>query len=46
MTKRSELSFLYRSEKPDKILIDQKIEALNRLESDLDKKTGAFGFDR
>ena len=44
--KRHELSFLYRSEKPDKILIDQKIEELDRLESDLDKKTGAVGFDR
>ena len=44
--KRRELSLLYRSQKPDKILIDQKIEELNRLESDLDKKTGAFGFDR
>jgi len=44
--KRHELSFLYRSKKPDKMLIDQKIEELNRLEYDLDKKTGAFGFDR
>jgi len=44
--KRHELSFLYRSKKPDKKLIDQKIEELSRLESNLDKKTGGFGFDR
>lgn len=44
--KRRELSLLYRSEKPDKILIDRKIEALDRLQSEFDKKAGAVGFDR
>jgi Spy/CpxP family protein refolding chaperone len=36
--KRSELSDLYRSEKPDKELIDQKIEELSKLEAKLDQK--------
>ena len=35
--KRQELSGLYRSEKPDKALIDQKIAQLNALETDYDR---------
>lgn len=35
--KRQELSDLYRSENPDKDLIDQKIEELSRLEAELDQ---------
>ncbi len=34
--KRQELSRLYRSEKPDKELMDQKMAELNRLEAELD----------
>ena len=34
--KRQELSNLYRSENPDKDLIDQKIEELSKLEAELD----------
>ena len=34
--KRQELSRLYRSEKPDKELMDQKMAELNRLEDELD----------
>ena len=36
--KRQKLSNLYRSETPDKELIDQKIKELSRLESDLDQR--------
>lgn len=36
--KRHELSDLYRSENPDKDQIDQKIEELNNLEAELDKR--------
>ena len=35
--KRQELSDLYRSDKPDKALIDQKIAQLNALETDYDR---------
>jgi Spy/CpxP family protein refolding chaperone len=35
--KRQELSDLYRSDKPDKALIDQKITQLNALETDYDR---------
>jgi Spy/CpxP family protein refolding chaperone len=35
--KRQELSELYRSDKPDKALIDQKIAQLNALETDYDR---------
>jgi hypothetical protein len=35
--KRQELSSLYRSENPDKDLIDQKIEELSKLEAELDQ---------
>jgi hypothetical protein len=35
--KRQELSNLYRSENPDKDLIDQKIEELGKLEAELDR---------
>ena len=35
--KRQELSNLYRSENPDKDLIDQKIEKLSKLEAELDQ---------
>lgn len=41
--KRKELSDLLRSDKPDKELLDEKIEELNRLESELDQKTSALG---
>jgi Spy/CpxP family protein refolding chaperone len=37
--KRQELAALYRSDKPDKSLIDKKIEELNRLEAELDRET-------
>jgi hypothetical protein len=37
--KREELSDLYRDDKPDKELIDQKIKELSRLEAELDQKT-------
>jgi Spy/CpxP family protein refolding chaperone len=37
--KRRELAALYRSDKPDKSLIDKKIEELNRLEAELDRET-------
>jgi hypothetical protein len=40
--KRHELSELYRSEPPDKELIDQKIAELSRLESDLDKHLSGY----
>ena len=40
--KRQELSELYRSEMPDKELIDQKIAELSRLESDLDKHLSSY----
>jgi hypothetical protein len=40
--KRQELSELYRSETPDKELIDQKIAELSRLESDLDKHLSGY----
>ena len=36
--RRQELSDLYRSEKPNKEMIDQKITELNELEAKLDKK--------
>ena len=36
--KRRELAFLFRSDNPDKKMIDQKIVELNRLEAKLDKK--------
>jgi hypothetical protein len=36
--KRRELAYLFRSDTPDKKLIDQKIVELNRLEAELDKK--------
>jgi Spy/CpxP family protein refolding chaperone len=35
--RRQELSELYRSDKPDKVLIDQKIAELNELETAYDK---------
>ena len=35
--RRQELSDLYRSDKPDKALIDQKIAQLNALETDYDR---------
>jgi len=38
MAKRQELSDLYRSEKPNKELIDQKIAELDELEAKLDQK--------
>jgi Spy/CpxP family protein refolding chaperone len=41
--KRQELSDLLRSDKPDKELLDEKIDELNRLESELDQKTSALG---
>ncbi len=37
--RREELSDLYRADKPDKALIDQKINELARLEAELDQKT-------
>ncbi len=37
--RREELSDLYRADKPDKELIDQKINELSRLEAELDQKT-------
>jgi hypothetical protein len=37
--RREELSDLYRADKPDKELIDQKIKELSRLEAELDQKT-------
>ena len=40
--KRQELSELYRSETPDKELIDQKIEELSKLESGLDKRLSSY----
>ena len=36
--KRRELAYLFRSDTPDKKLIDQKIVELNRLEAELDEK--------
>jgi len=36
--KRQELSDLYRSEKPNKEMIDQKIEELSKLEAELDQR--------
>jgi len=36
--KRQELSELYRAEKPNKQMIDQKIEELSRLEAKMDQK--------
>lgn len=44
--KRQELSDLLRSEKPDKERLDEKIDELNRLESELDQKTSAHGLRR
>lgn len=41
--KRQELSDLIRSDKPDKERLDEKIDELNRLESELDQKTSALG---
>ena len=38
LEKRHELAYLFRSDTPDKKLIDQKILELNRLEAELDKK--------
>jgi Spy/CpxP family protein refolding chaperone len=43
--KREELASLFRSDNPDKNLIDQKINELNRLESDLDKKMAAYDME-
>jgi Spy/CpxP family protein refolding chaperone len=37
-SKRQELSDLYRAEKPNKQMIDQKIEELSRLEAKLDQE--------
>jgi Spy/CpxP family protein refolding chaperone len=36
--KRQELSDLYRAEKPDKAMINQKIEELSKLEAELDQR--------
>jgi hypothetical protein len=36
--KREELSDLYRAEKPDKEMINQKIEELSKLEAELDQR--------
>ncbi len=44
--KREELASLFRSDNPDKNLIDQKINELNRLESDLDEKMAAYDVER
>jgi Spy/CpxP family protein refolding chaperone len=41
--KRQELSDLLGSDKPDKERLDEKIDELNRLESELDQKTSALG---
>jgi hypothetical protein len=44
--KRQELSELFRSEKPDKRLIDQKIDELSKLENDLDRRLAGYQFQR
>jgi hypothetical protein len=44
--KRQELSELFRSEKPDKRLIDQKIDELSKLENDLDCRLAGYQFQR
>jgi Spy/CpxP family protein refolding chaperone len=44
--KREGLASLFRSDNPDKNLVDQKINELNRLESDLDKKMAAYDVER
>lgn len=44
--KRQELSELFRSEKPDKRLIDQKVDELSKLESDLDRRLSGSQFQR
>lgn len=41
--KRQELSDMLRADNPDKERLDEKIDELNRLESELDQKTSAFG---
>jgi Spy/CpxP family protein refolding chaperone len=44
--KRQELSELFRSDKPDKRLIDQKVDELSKLESDLDRRLSGSQFQR
>jgi hypothetical protein len=44
--KRQELSELFRSEKPDKRLIDQKIDELSKLENDLDRRLAGSQFQK
>jgi Spy/CpxP family protein refolding chaperone len=43
--KRGVLASLFRSDNPDKNLIDQKIDELNRLESDLDQKIASYDME-
>lgn len=42
--KRQELSELFRSDKPDKRLINQKVDELSKLESDLDRRLSGRQF--
>jgi hypothetical protein len=44
--KRQELSDLYRSEKPDKSLIDKKINELAKLEAELDDRLSGTDYQR
>lgn len=44
--KRQELSALYRSEKPDKALIDKKINELGKLEDELDQRLSEPEYQR
>ena len=44
--KRQELSELYRADKPDKALIDKKINELDKLEAELDQRLFATEYQR
>jgi len=44
--KRQELSDLYRTENPDKVLIDKKINELDKLEAELDHRLSGNEYQR